>query len=91
MKVLEKLLLLILVAFLAACNINEEFFAPKITLDSETGIYAVKYGREILIAPKYENAENATYCWTMEGEVIATSPSLSFMQEIGRASCRERV
>ena len=82
MKLLKKLLLLIsaVVAF-TACNINEEFFAPKIILDSETGIYTVKYGRELVIAPEYENAENATYCWTMDGEVISTSPSLSFMQE----------
>ena len=81
MKLLKKLLLLIFVAIFTACNINEEFFAPKIILDSETGIYTVKYGRELVIAPEYENAENATYCWTMDGEVISTSPSLSFMQE----------
>ena len=80
-KILKKLLLLIFVAIFTACNINEEFFAPKIILDSETGIYTVKHGRELVIAPEYENAENATYCWTMDGEVISTSPSLSFMQE----------
>ena len=73
--------LLILVAVLYSCNIDEELFAPKITLDNESGIYTVKYGREILIEPKYENAEDATFSWTMDGEVISTSPSLSFMKE----------
>lgn len=73
--------LFIVVAILAACNIDEEFFAPKIILDSDTGVYAVKYGREIVVAPKYEHAENATYCWTLDGEVISTSPSLSFSRE----------
>lgn len=80
-KVFKKILLLFLTVAFAACNIDDEFYPPKIILDNETGVYTVKYGREIIVAPKYENAENATYCWTMEGEVLATSPSLSFMQE----------
>ena len=79
-KILEKIWLLIFVA-LTACNINEEFFAPKITLDNETGIYTVKYGREIIIRPTYEHAENATFSWTIDGEVVETSPSLSFSRE----------
>lgn len=73
--------LLILVAVLYSCKIDEELFAPKITLDNESGIYTVKYGREILIEPKYENAEDATFSWTMDGVVISTAPSLPFMKE----------
>ena len=57
---------------------------PEIILDSDTGIYTVKEGREIVIAPNYESAEGATYSWTMNGEVLSTSPSLSFVgEEIG--------
>ena len=82
--VLEKIWLLVFVVILTSCNINEEYFAPKIILDNETGIYTVKYGREIVVKPSYEHAENATYCWTMEGEVLGISPSLSFsQQEVG--------
>ena len=73
--------LLILVAVLYSCKIDEELFSPKITLDNESGIYTVKYGREILIEPKYENAEDATFSWTMDGVVISTAPSLPFMKE----------
>ena len=80
-KLLEKLLLLIFVVILYSCNIDDELFAPKITLDSESGIYTVKYGREIIISPTYEHVENATYSWTLDGEVVSTSPSLSFMKE----------
>ena len=78
------LFLLVVVAFFSSCNIDEEItttLTPKIVLDNETGVYAVKQGREIIIAPKYESAEDATYRWTMEGKVLGTSPSLSFMQE----------
>ena len=70
--------------FVASCNVDEDIttaLPPNIVLDSETGIYTVKQGREILIAPGYESAEEATYCWTMGGEVLGTSPSLSFMGE----------
>ena len=80
-RFVEKLLLLISTAILVACNISEEFFPPKITLDSGTGIYTVKYGRELVITPTYEHIENATFCWTMDGEVLATSPTLSFSKD----------
>ena len=73
-----------IVACFLSCNIDEEFtttLPPEIVLDSETGIYTVKQGRELIIAPSYKSAEGATYCWTMEGEILATSPSLSFVQE----------
>ncbi|MBQ5689807.1 MAG: hypothetical protein IIV21_07590, partial [Bacteroidales bacterium] len=53
-KILKKIWLLVFVA-LSACSINEEYFAPKITLDNESGIYTVKYGREIIIKPTYEH------------------------------------
>ena len=80
-RFVEKLLLLISTAILVACNISEEFFPPKITLDNGTGIYTVKYGRELVIAPTYEHIENATFCWTMDGEVLAASPTLSFSKD----------
>ena len=83
-NVLEKIWLLVFVVILTSCNIDDEYFAPKIILDNETGIYTVKYGREIVVKPSYEHAEKATYCWTMEGEVLGISPSLSFsQQEVG--------
>lgn len=83
-RFVEKLLLFISTAILVACNISEEFFPPKITLDNGTGIYTVKYGRELVITPTYEHIENATFCWTMDGEVLATSPTLSFSKnEVG--------
>ena len=83
-RLFEFLLLNIAVATFYSCNIDEEItvgLPPKIILDSETGIYTVKQGREITISPTYEPAEKtATYSWTMNGEVIGTSPSLSFIQ-----------
>ena len=80
-KILEKLLLLIFVVVFQSCNINEDLFAPKINLDSENGIYTVKYGRELIIAPTYEHAEDATYSWTIDGVIISFAPSLSFKMD----------
>ena len=83
-RVLEFLFLSVIVAISSSCNIDEEIttaLPPKIVLDSETGVYTVKLGREIVIAPGYESAADATYSWTMEGEVISTEPSLRFTGE----------
>lgn len=83
-RILELLFLSVVVASFWSCNIDEEIttaLPPEIVLDSETGIYTVKQGREIIIEPSYKSAEGATYCWTMESEVLSTSPSLSFMRE----------
>ena len=54
---------------------------PKIVLDSNSGVYTVKQGRELTIAPSYENAEGATYSWKLDGRLIGNDASLSFMRE----------
>ena len=78
------LILCAVTALFLSCNIDEKIvmaLPPNIILDSETGIYTVKQGREITISPSYESADGATYRWTMKGEIIGTSPSLVFMRE----------
>ena len=83
-RILESLFISVIVVMFSSCNIDEDIttiLPPKITLDSENGIYTVKTGREITIAPSYESVQGATYCWTMNGEVLATTPSLTFMRE----------
>ena len=73
-----------IIVLLSSCIIDDDItttLPPKILLDSETGVYTVKCGRELLIAPNYESAEGATYYWKMNGDVISTAPSLSFMRE----------
>ena len=86
-KILVCLCLCVAGLFAVSCNVDENIttaLPPSIVLDSETGIYTVKQGREIIIAPSYTSAEGATYRWTMGGEVLSTSPSLSFVgEEIG--------
>ena len=73
-----------IVAISSSCNIDEEIttaLPPKIILDSETGIYTTKQGREIIIAPSYESAEGASYSWIVDGRYLGNSPTLSFMRE----------
>lgn len=73
-----------IVMTLSSCQIDEVIttpLPPKIILDNESGIYAVKQGRELTIAPQYEMAEGATFCWSLEGKVVGTSTSLTFCQE----------
>ena len=67
--------------FAPSCNRSGVITAPNIILDSETGIYTIKSGRELVIAPEYESAEEAEFKWTLSGEVIGSSPSLHFIRE----------
>ena len=76
-----------LLAITSSCNIDEEITGtppPNIILDSANGIYTVKLGREVTIAPTYESAEGASYRWTMDGKQIGNGPTLTFSQsEVG--------
>ncbi|MBQ6613138.1 MAG: cell surface protein [Alistipes sp.] len=84
-RILDFLFLCVIVVVSSSCNIDEEIttsLPPKIILDSETGVYTVKQGRKIVIAPSYESAEGATYSWIMDGRLLGTSASLSFEREI---------
>ena len=68
----------------SSCNIDEEITAslpPKIYRDSDSGVYTVKQGREVIIAPSYDNVEGATYSWRMDGRLIGNDASLAFMRE----------
>lgn len=73
-----------MVVVASSCNIDEEITAslpPKIYLDSDSGVYTVKQGREVIIAPSYDNVEGATYSWRMDGRLIGNDASLAFMRE----------
>ncbi len=73
-----------MVVVASSCNIDEEIttsLPPKIYLDSDSGIYTVKQGREVIIAPSYDNVEGATYSWRMDGRLIGNDASLAFMRE----------
>lgn len=64
----------------ASCNRNETIEAgklPEIILDNAFGVYQVKAGAELTIAPKYNNAEKATFSWTSGGATLATTPTLT--------------
>ncbi len=83
-KILILLCLCAAVAISPSCNVDEEIttaLPPEILLDSETGVYTVKQGREIVIAPNYERADGAVFCWTMDDQVLGTSPALAFKRE----------
>ena len=78
-------LVVLLVAFAPACNkddvIQETDSAPMIELDSESGVYTVKVGRELSIAPTFMNADHALYAWTINGKLVSKDPTLSYRWE----------
>lgn len=86
---MRKILWLFLLCSFASCNKDDEIteerlLAPTILLDSETGIYTVKTGRELTISPDVENADNAVYIWYLENEIIGRDRELTMKwDEIG--------
>lgn len=80
----------LLVGFLAfiftACNkdavIEEKVsLKPAIEIDSESGVYVVKVGREFQITPNYKHAEGAVFSWVYDGKIISEEPSLRYVFE----------
>lgn len=74
------------VFLLVACNKDDlievdSLPTPTITLDSETAVYTVKTGRELTIAPTYENVENAAYAWSIDGEVVGRDATYVFCEQ----------
>lgn len=71
-------------AALSGCNSDEEILgrpAPEIILSNPSGVYTVKTGRELLIAPEYRNAEEAVYVWLLDGEPCGDGPAYRFVGE----------
>lgn len=84
---MRKLLLLfgIMVAACSCGNDHDENrddqMIPKITLDSETGIYTVKTGRELTISPSYEYVNNALFVWSIDGKIVGREKQLTYKAE----------
>ena len=80
-----------------ACNKDEVILddrdhAPVITLDSESGVYTVKTGRELTIAPTVEYAEGATYSWIVDGKLAGSEPTYTAVfTELGEVYITFRV
>ncbi len=87
--IMRRILWLSLLCFFVSCNKDDEIteerpLAPHILLDSETGIYTIKSGRELTISPEVENADNAVYIWYLENEIIGRDRELTIKwDEIG--------
>ena len=70
--------------FLLSCNKDDEITRevgnqpPVIELDSETGIYITKIGKEVTINPNYSNVDFAVYSWKCNGRIISEEPSLVY-------------
>lgn len=62
---------------LSSCNKDANILVdvpPRIILGSDTGVYTVKAGTELTIAPRYENVATATFTWKVDDVVACSSP-----------------
>ncbi|MCM1504326.1 MAG: cell surface protein [Muribaculum sp.] len=62
-----------------SCNKDNEIEGiaekPQIILDNTDGIYSVKTGHELTIAPEFKNADNASITWTLNGDIVCRTTS----------------
>ncbi len=74
-----------MLALLASCNkddvITDGGPKPVITLDNPDGIYPVKVGKSVTIAPTVENAEGAVYAWILDDKPAGSGPTFTFEAE----------
>lgn len=84
----KNLFIPLIAILLLSCNKDEEIVQevensqpPVIVLDSETGIYVTKIGKEVAIKPSYENVDFAVYSWKCDGRIISEEPQLVYTFE----------
>ena len=78
MKKMALLLAIFLIGIVACKEEDEQVAAPVIAFSHEDGIYAVKVGSELLLAPEISNDVNALYSWKMDGEIVGTGKTYTF-------------
>jgi hypothetical protein len=87
MKRVLEFLFLSVALITSSCNRDDVIIAdplPEIILGESGGVYSVKVGNEVRLAPDYENATDATYSWKIDGVEVGTERSYIFFgEEIG--------
>ena len=79
-RFLEYIIVCVMVIISSSCNIDEEIttsLPPKIIIDG-SGSYRVRLGDELRLAPRYENNDEATYSWSIEGVELSNQPTYTF-------------
>ena len=79
-RVLEYIIVCVMVIISSSCNIDEEIttsLPPKISIEGN-GSYRVRLGDELHLAPRYENSDEATYSWSIEGVELSNEPTYTF-------------
>lgn len=82
LRITDLFLAVFMLLITASCNKDDVIEdltgrVPVITLDSEDGIYTVKIGRELTIAPDVEYADDAIYTWIENGKIIGRTSELT--------------
>ena len=79
-QVLEYIIVCVMVIISSSCNIDEEIttsLPPKIIIEGN-GSYRVRLGDELRLAPRYENGDEATFSWSIEGVELGNEPTYTF-------------
>lgn len=83
MKKLVFLFSILLVALLAACNKDDVITTEPLPVIKVEGsrTYELKVGEQVVISPRVENGEDATFEWSIDGKKVGSGNSYSFKAE----------
>ena len=81
MKKFVLILTVFLIGLVACKEEEQEIAAPVVTFSHEDGIYTVKVGAKLLLAPEIDNDVNALYTWKMDGKIVGTAKTFAFKSE----------
>lgn len=82
-RFLEYIIVCVMVIISSSCNIDEEIttsLPPKISIEGN-GSYRVRLGDDLHLAPRYENSDEATYSWSIEGVELSNEPTYTFIAQ----------
>lgn len=82
MRFLEFIFFSVLAIITSSCNRDEVLTAdlPEIIIEGD-GIYSIKVGEELRLAPDYRNSDGASFEWRIGDDVVGTERAYIFMAE----------
>ena len=76
--------LVLMLVFLSGCNGGRELFtlpAPEIILENPDGVYTLKLGNTLTLAPQVRYGQDAIYAWLMDGKTVSTQSVYVFIAD----------
>lgn len=90
-RVLDLIIKCLLIMGASSCNIDEVTITslPAEIIIDGSGNYRTRVGDTITISPQYKNCEEATFCWTIDQEIVCRESDYTHLAEsVGKVTIK---